>query len=74
MVPAGLTTRQLKLAEVMRRYFSALADPKGMPPEWPRFTVENPQRLAFLEDGITKVISEDEYRADHRCDLWQAAK
>ncbi|MGV1988152.1 carboxylesterase/lipase family protein [Agrobacterium sp. 22-221-1] len=74
MVPAGLTTRQLKLAEVMRRYFSALADPKGMPPEWPRFTVETPQRLAFLEDGITKVISEDEYRADHRCDLWQAAK
>lgn len=70
-VPGGLTPEQSRLADIMRGYFTGIADPKRMPSQWPPFTTEQPQRLLFLEGGKTQVISEQQYRADHHCELWE---
>jgi para-nitrobenzyl esterase len=71
-VVGGLTDAQKKLAEGMRGFWSSLTAPGGPtgPSKWPAFTAEARQRIVFLEGGMTELISEDQYRKNHHCDLF----
>jgi para-nitrobenzyl esterase len=71
-VPRGLTDTQKKLAEGMRAFWASLTVPGGPTgtSKWPAFSAEARQRIMFQEGGKTELISEDQYRKNHHCDLF----
>ncbi|MCT7376674.1 carboxylesterase/lipase family protein [Chelativorans salis] len=73
-VPNGLTAEQQKLAELMRAHWISLTDPQGMAAtvkaEWPAYTPDGRQRIVFSAGGETSIVPEDQYLADHNCDLF----
>lgn len=73
-VVGGLTGDQKKLAQGMREFWSTLTAPGGPtgPSKWPAFTPDARQRLVFLEGGKTELMSEDQFRKEHRCDLFDS--
>jgi para-nitrobenzyl esterase len=69
-----LTKTQLKLAWLMRSYWSHFAktgtpNAKGLP-SWPRYTTASRLRITFLPGGATAVINGATYSADHHCGFW----
>ncbi|WP_163269482.1 carboxylesterase/lipase family protein [Chelativorans alearense] len=73
-VPNGLTTEQRKLAELMRASWIGLTNPQGMAVSgqavWPVYTPDSRQRIVFSAGGETSIVPEDQYLADHNCDLF----
>lgn len=71
-VPNGFTVDQKKLAQMMRGFWISLASPEGVkgPVDWPAFSSDAPKRIVFQSAGITKIISDIDYRKARHCDLF----
>lgn len=56
----------------MRGFWISLASPEGVkgPVDWPAFSSDAPKRIVFQSAGITKIISDIDYRKARHCDLF----
>jgi len=77
LIVGDLSPEQQKVADLMQGYWEALASQDGFAgtglPEWPAYTAEEPQRMLFLEGGQTQVIGDEEFFAEHNCELYAEA-